>query len=174
MTIPQFPARKAAVLAAMAAATISLSGCSRHGDDDQQPDNAPTTSQSGTLAPVPTPEPNATPTPPPAPTAATIPQALRGTWGLVAADCTSTHGDAKGLMEVGAKTLTFYESRATLKTIRTAEPARIRAEFALTGEGQDWTQDIELRSWNNGAQLIRQDRGPDALPGPLTYTRCTG
>lgn len=174
MTIPQICAHKAVLLAAMTAATFALSGCSRHGDDDQQPDTAPTTSQSGTVAPVPTPEPNATPTPPLAPTAGTIPHVLRGTWGLVAADCTSTHGDAKGLMEVGARTLTFYESRATLKAIRTAEPARIRAQFALSGEGQDWTQDIELRSWNNGAQLIRQDRGPDALPGALTYTRCAG
>lgn len=101
-----------------------------------------------------------------------IPEKLRGRWGLVPADCTSTHGDAKGLLEVGADTLTFYESRATLTELRESGADRIRADFAFSGEGQEWTQDVELRIWG-GAKLIRQDRGPDAMPGPLAYARCT-
>lgn len=164
--------RTACVLAA--AVVLALSACSRNDEDEQ----GSATSQSAQPPTADTPPAADVPTTA-APSAAaqpggTIPQSLRGRWGLVAADCTSTHGDAKGLMEVGATTLTFYESRATLKTVRAAEPTRLRAAYAFTGEGQEWTLDVDLRTWNDGAQLIRQDRGADALPGPLTYTRCAG
>lgn len=148
-----------------ASAALAVSACSREAGSNQ-PDDAPTT----IAAPAPAPVPTATATP----TVAAIPAAMRGRWGLVAADCAPGSDVAKGLMEVGAKTLTFYESRASLKSVRTAEPGRIRGDFAFSGEGQDWTQDIELRAWNGTAQLIREDRGPDAPPGPLTYTRCAG
>ncbi|MBA3053732.1 MAG: hypothetical protein FP826_02065 [Sphingomonadales bacterium] len=106
--------------------------------------------------------------------AAAIPRALRGRWGLVERDCTSTHGDAKGLLEVGANELIFYETSARLGTVAAAGTDRIRATFAFSGEGQEWTQDVELRAWDGGAKLIRQDRGPDAQTGPLTYLRCGG
>src|SRR5687768_11553061 len=45
--------------------------------------------------------------------AASIPAALHGRWGMSPADCTSTRGDAKGLLVVSADGLRFYESRAT-------------------------------------------------------------
>ena len=122
---------------------------------------------------TPTPSPAATPPPAAsaAPPAAVIPSELQGRWGLVAADCDPARDDAKGLMEVAANTLTFYESRARLGAVRAAGPDRIRATFAFSGEGQEWTSDVELRSWERGAKLIREDRGPDAA-GPLTYMRC--
>src|SRR5437868_4439151 len=41
-----------------------------------------------------------------------IPAALQGRWGLAPNDCTSTRGDAKGLLVIGPDQLTFYESRA--------------------------------------------------------------
>src|SRR4051794_12959918 len=51
---------------------------------------------------------------PPAQTpAAIIPAALQGRWGLAPNDCTSTKGDAKGLLIVGPADVKFYESRAT-------------------------------------------------------------
>ena len=112
---------------------------------------------------------NAEPTAAPAPRA--IPPALRGRWGLVAADCEPGRDDAKGLMVVAADGLTFYESRARLGPVRAAAPDRIRATFAFSGEGEEWSSDVELRSWEGGAKLIRQDRGPDSA-GPLTYQRC--
>lgn len=173
MAKPQLSPIRSALLLAAGAAALSLSACSRQ--DEGQPDTAASSSApsgpppSGASAPAAP----ATTTAPPL-LDGTIPRALRGRWGLVPADCTSTHGDAKGLMEVGARTLTFYESRATLKSIRAAQPDRLRADYAFTGEGQEWTLEVDLRSWKGGAQLIRQDRGPDALPGPLTYTRCAG
>ena len=38
-----------------------------------------------------------------------LPAAMRGRWGLTPMDCTSTRGDAKGLMIVGPSELRFYE-----------------------------------------------------------------
>ncbi|EJL24797.1 hypothetical protein [Novosphingobium sp. AP12] len=102
-----------------------------------------------------------------------IPEVVRGRWGLVAADCTSTKGDAKGLLEVSADQLKFYESVAKLGTIKEAGESRIRATFAYTGEGQSWSQDVVLDVQDDGKTLIRRDYGPDAMPGPLKYTRCT-
>jgi hypothetical protein len=102
-----------------------------------------------------------------------IPEIVRGRWGLVPADCTSKLGDAKGLLEVSADQLKFYESVAKLGTIKEAGESRIRATFAYTGEGQSWSQDVVLDVQDDGKTLIRRDYGPDAMPGPLKYTRCT-
>ncbi|PNU06619.1 hypothetical protein A8V01_03180 [Novosphingobium guangzhouense] len=101
-----------------------------------------------------------------------IPEAIRGRWGLVAADCTSTRGDAKGLLEVSADQLKFYESVAKLGEIKEAGESRIRGTFDYTGEGQSWTQDVVLDVQDDGKTMIRRDYGKDAMPGPLTYTRC--
>ncbi|MFC0203739.1 hypothetical protein [Novosphingobium soli] len=101
-----------------------------------------------------------------------IPDAIRGRWGLVPADCTSTRGDAKGLLEVSADQLKFYESVAKLGEIKEAGESRIRATFAYTGEGQSWTQDVVLDVADDGRTMTRRDYGKDALPGPLKYTRC--
>ncbi|SFF73189.1 hypothetical protein SAMN05518801_10140 [Novosphingobium sp. CF614] len=104
--------------------------------------------------------------------AGTIPEVLRGRWGLVPADCTSTKGDAKGLMTVSADKLTFYESVAELGQVKAAEADRVAASYAFSGEGQTWLLDVALSSPDGGKTLVRRDSGPDAMPGPLTYTKC--
>jgi hypothetical protein len=106
----------------------------------------------------------------PAPTE--IPAAIRGRWGMVPADCTSTRGDAKGLLEIGATELEFYESVATLDTIMDAEPTRLRADFGFEGEGMTWEREMVLDLQDDGATLIRRDYGDDAAPGPFRYARC--
>ncbi len=103
---------------------------------------------------------------------ASIPGALQGRWGLVAADCTSTRGDAKGLIEVTDDTITFYESRATLADVAERSDTRIRAEFAFIGEGMQWTRDIALETRDGGETLVRTEFGEDAMAEPLTYTKC--
>lgn len=101
-----------------------------------------------------------------------IPETIRGRWGLVSADCTSTKGDAKGLLEVSGDQLKFYESVAKLGEIKEAGESRIRATFDYTGEGQSWTNDVVLDVQDDGKTMIRRDYGKDAMPGPLKYTRC--
>lgn len=101
-----------------------------------------------------------------------IPPLLRGRWGLVAADCTSTAGDAKGLLTISADSLKFYESVATLGAVRSAAADAVTADFAFSGEGQSWKLTVALRSPDGGATLVRNDTGPDAAPQPLTYQKC--
>lgn len=102
-----------------------------------------------------------------------IPPALRGRWGMVPKDCTSLHGDAKGLLEITASTLMFFESRGTLKRILEREPTRIRADFSFEGEGMTWENDITFTVQDNGTTLIRQDKRPEeGAPALYHYTRC--
>ena len=99
-----------------------------------------------------------------------IPEALRGRWGLVPADCTSTMGDNKGLITIDATTIKFYESRATLKLVKEVRESRVLATFDFTGEGQEWTYDEELDLQNG--DLVRTETGEGAMPEPLRYKRC--
>lgn len=104
----------------------------------------------------------------PAPSVATkvaIPAQYRGRWGLVAADCTSTRGDAKGLITVGDTSIRFYESTATLKEPRPAIATSFAGRFSFTGEGQKWDKVVTFT--RTGNSLKRADD-----EGSFTYTRC--
>ena len=101
----------------------------------------------------------------PAPTE--IPEAMRGRWGLVAADCTSTRGDAKGLLEIGPDSLKLYESRAVPGTSIETDHQGISGNFNFTGEGQTWSKYVSLKL--QGEVLTRTDRNPVAS---YNYARC--
>jgi hypothetical protein len=103
----------------------------------------------------------------PAGPAVAIPAALRGRWGLTPGDCTSTRGDAKGLIVVTAGDIKFYESRAVPSPGVTADNDSIVGNFAFTGEGQSWTkfETFELR--NNS--LVRTESNPAAS---YNYAKC--
>lgn len=119
--------------------------------------------------PAPTASASATPAPD---LAAGIPAALHGRWGLVPADCTSTRGDAKGLLTITADRLAFYESRGTIAQVVERDDNRLVADFAMTGEGQEWNRRMSLNVQDGGKTLIRREQGADAMPGPLKYSRC--
>ena len=106
-----------------------------------------------------------------APVAAVIPAQYRGRWGLVAADCTSTRGDAKGLIAVDDKTIKFYEARATLREQRPAIATSFSGLFGYTGEGQTWERVETLTV--TGERMERRSTTPQGDAGDaLTYTRC--
>ena len=119
--------------------------------------------------------PAATALPPsaPAPLPTEIPAAIRGRWGLVPADCTGDPAAAKGLIAIDAKSIKFYESVAKLGKIKSGSPDAINATFAFTGEGQEWTLDVDLKLGDEGKTLTRKDTGKDAMPGVLKYARCS-
>ncbi len=100
-----------------------------------------------------------------------IPAAVQGRWGLTAADCTSTKGDAKGLLTIDATTLRFYESLGKLARVRERDASRIVADYKFTGEGMNWDRLMVLDA-QGGDTLIRRDYGEGAAAGPLRYTRC--
>ena len=99
-----------------------------------------------------------------APTAV-IPAQYRGRWGMVAADCTSTRGDAKGLINVGDTKIRFYESTASLQEQRPAIATSFSGVFVVTGEGQIWERVMTLT--RTGDKLKRAD-----ADGSYNYTRC--
>lgn len=106
---------------------------------------------------------NAVDTPPAATPA--IPQRYQGRWGMVAADCTSTQGDAKGLLTINDRTLRFYESTGTLAEQLPAIATSFSGRFAFTGEGMAWQRVVTLTL--SGDTLTRADE-----TGTFTYSRC--
>ena len=106
----------------------------------------------------------------PLPTA--IPASLQGRWGLVPADCTSTRGDAKGLLTIDATTLKFYESRGTVAKVIAGGPDSFDANYDFTGEGQEWTR-IEKLSLVDGKLKRKSVTQKGEEPGvDLSYERC--
>lgn len=102
---------------------------------------------------------------PPNPVKADIPAQYHGRWGLVAADCTSTGGDTKGLIDIGDQTIKFYEALATLKEQRPAIATSFSGLFAFTGEGQNWEKVMTFT--RTGNTLKRAEEA-----GTFTYKRC--
>lgn len=101
-----------------------------------------------------------------APAAAAIPAAFRGRWGMVPADCTSTRGDAKGLMTIEAERIRFYESRAVPTDLKVESPERWTAVLAFEGEGQNWTERTAMTLGDGGQSLTR------TAEQSFTYRRC--
>lgn len=103
--------------------------------------------------------------PPDSGAAALIPAQYRGRWGMVPADCTSTRGDAKGLITVGDRTIRFYESTATLKEQRPAIATSFSGLFGFTGEGQTWEKAMTFTRTGDTLKRAEED-------GSYTYKRC--
>ena len=82
-------------------------------------------------------------------------------------DCTSTRGDAKGLLTISADEMRFYESVAVPEAELALGPDSIRGNFNFTGEGQSWTkfQDLRLK----GGELVRTESNPTAS---YSYAKC--
>ena len=158
---------------ATVATGLLLAGCGRQSDPASETTVA---APSATTTPPPTestaPEPTTTAGEKSGIPEFGIPVALQGNWGMVPADCTSTRGDAKGLLRISATTLTFYESVGKLGTIEERSDTSIRADFAFSGEGMTWTREETLSAAGN--KLTRTERGGDepGSGGPFTYTKC--
>ena len=95
----------------------------------------------------------------------TIPAQYHGRWGMVPADCTSTRGDAKGLITIGDTTVRFFEAVATLREQRPAIATSFSGLFAFTGEGQNWEKVMTFT--RTGDTLKRAEES-----GTFTYKRC--
>ena len=97
-----------------------------------------------------------------------IPAAMHGRWALTPADCTSTRGDAKGLLIVSAHQLKFYESVGKPAGQLETSADSASGDFAFTGEGMSWKkyEALELQ----GGKLVRTESDPMTS---FTYARCT-
>ena len=102
-----------------------------------------------------------------------IPVALRGRWGMGAADCDPAEMANKGLMEVSPTTLKFYESLGTLGEASETGPMRIRASYDFEGEGMEWQREILLEGEAGGNALLLTEYGDDAAAEPRRYEKCS-
>ena len=103
-----------------------------------------------------------------------IPEPFQGRWGLTQADCTSTRGDAKGLLTISDARLTFYEAKGTLNKVIAVTDTSFAARYSFSGEGQTW-----LRTERFSLVKAELHRTTDPEPGQeppvnLTYARCPG
>jgi hypothetical protein len=153
------------------AVLLTIGACARR---DPVADNAEAAT-ADTLPPVNQSAPSADGAPPvnatapataPAPAAA-IPASLHGRWGLTPADCTSTRGDAKGLLVIEGGELRFYESRAVPSPGAQTDSDSISGNFHFTGEGQSWTRFETLERRKD--KLVRTETDPTAS---FTYAKC--
>lgn len=151
-------------------ATVAVAACSSKPAKQETADEQAGSEVASTASPVATL--SETPTAQASQAAGDIPAVLQGRWGMVAADCTSTKGDAKGLLLIGPAKLTFYESVGKLGEVKEHSDNRIRANFSFTGEGMEWNREMVLEAQNEGKALVRQEFGADAMPTPLKYARC--
>jgi hypothetical protein len=103
------------------------------------------------------------------PAALVIPAAFQGRWGMVPADCTSTKGDAKGLIVIDANSIKFFESRARLTKVTGNYPENFTGTFAFTGEGRSWTNSQNLKLTGSSNTLIRSQTD---VADHFTYQRC--
>ena len=97
-----------------------------------------------------------------------LPAAVRGRWGMTPGDCTSTRGDAKGLLIIAADGLKFYESRAVPTGDVQSDANSAAGTFNFTGEGQSWTRYEALNVQGN--MLTRTESNPTAS---FTYAKCS-
>ena len=98
-----------------------------------------------------------------------IPAAFRGRWGMVPDDCTSTRGDAKGLIIVDEDGIKFFESQATLTKVTGNFPENFTGTFSFTGEGENWTNSQNLKLTGSSNTLLRKQSD---IAQPFTYKRC--
>ena len=85
------------------------------------------------------------------------PAAFHGRWGMVPGDCTSTRGDAKGLITIDGDSIKFYESKAHADQGDLQPPENFTGNFAFTGEGQSWTKSQNLKLTGSSNTLIRSE-----------------
>ena len=101
-----------------------------------------------------------------------IPDQFHGRWGLTKNDCTSTRGDAKGLLTINDARLTFYESRGTLDKVIGATDTSFDANYGFSGEGQEWQRVERFKLVNANLNRRTDAQAGQEPPVNLTYMRC--
>jgi hypothetical protein len=153
------------------ALAVCLAGCGKGDPVDNDAKNTaglPASRENSPNAAGGPPTTRANPAPPSLPgSAPAIPAALQGRWAMAPDDCTSTRGDAKGLLVITPTDLHFYESRAVPGADVDASADSISGSFAFTGEGQTWSKFMALQLQKDG--LVRTESNPTAS---FTYAKC--
>jgi hypothetical protein len=103
------------------------------------------------------------------PAAGTIPITYRGAWDWTGGTCAPA-SDLR--MEIGAQSITFYESVGTVEAVR-EDGDTLSLDLAMEGEGEQWRQTTVLRLVDGGTLLDTGHDDPSAT-GPMRLKRCPG
>ena len=132
-------------IASAALIALSLTACNRNPTDNISIDNGAASSTANAVLPAdPATQPdaramNAENAAASATGSTLIPTAFRGRWGLSPADCTSTKGDAKGLLTIADTRLTFYESKGTFVKMLGATATSFDARYSFMAKARPET-----------------------------------
>ncbi|MCP9221352.1 hypothetical protein MKP08_01130 [Erythrobacter sp. LQ02-29] len=99
----------------------------------------------------------------------TIPQKYRGVWDYSGGNC---HPASDLRMEVGPRTITYYESQGTVKAVKPGGKDGIIVVLAMAGEGEQWTTTQRLDLSADGKTLTPSDAQAPADHKPMPRTRC--
>ncbi|MGE8132983.1 hypothetical protein ACQKO5_05190 [Novosphingobium subterraneum] len=162
-----FPMKQSALL--LLAAPLALAACSDPSPEpgaSATPSLAPTVSESEAMVPPVSPAASA-------PAAdGVFPVAMRGKWGVNAADCNPARGDDKGAITVGERSVKFYESVGEIASVKDIDRNTLRAVFDYEGEGMKWQRDASYKLEDGGKTLVLTEFGDDAPQGPRRHSRC--
>ncbi|NLR72578.1 hypothetical protein HGI47_17005 [Novosphingobium sp. ERN07] len=156
-------------LLAMPLVLAACSDPSPEPDASATPSMAPIVSESEALAPPVAPGASASAS---SLAETSFPMAMRGRWGMNAADCDPARADNKGLMTVGPNSVKFYESIGEIGVVADRSESVLRAVFDYEGEGMEWKRDARYELSDGGKTLILTEYGDDAPQGPRRYSQC--
>lgn len=155
------------------AAPLALAACSKPSSEPSEaatPSLAPMVSESEAMAPPVAPGASASASAPAAD--GVFPVAMRGKWGINAADCDPSRGDDKGAITVGEKSVRFYESVGQIASVKDIDRGMLRAVFDYEGEGMKWQREASYKLEDGGKTLVLTEFGEDAPQGPRRHSRC--
>ena len=147
---------------------LALAAC---GGEPQQDTPDPATTAAAMPEPAASPEPTLA--------ANTIPARFHGVWDAETGTCDPA-SDLR--LEIGAQTIGFYESQGTVTAADASDPDVVSIQLAMEGEGDKWTQAMDLALEGEGADAVlyvrhqpdEQDMEKGMAPGgvALPLKRC--
>jgi hypothetical protein len=157
--------------AAALASLIALASC---GGEAERETAAPEPAAS-------TPTPAATASEPAPTAAATIPVRFDGVWDAETGTCDPA-SDLR--LDIGPQMIGFYESQGTVTAVDASDPDVASIQLAMEGEGDQWTQTMELSLDGEGGDTFLnvrylpdpEDKELSGRAGALTlrFKRCPG
>lgn len=100
-----------------------------------------------------------------------IPAAFRGVWDFAEGDCLP-FSDLR--LEIGERSIEFYESLGTVRSIERSGDDAIMLDLAMEGEGERWTQETELQLTSGGERLLVLDPESPETGAEYPRKRCEG
>lgn len=101
--------------------------------------------------------------------AAQIPASFQGTWDYEGGTC-APESDLR--LNIEASAITFYESYGELVSVESIDPFAVSLDLKMSGEGESWTQRLDLRLVDAKMGLLVRDGERPGSSEELIRRRC--